>query len=227
MDVSQDKTYLAKSQSLIRLIMALGLASLACLALLALRMYGLSESSLYRWIVIPNLILAWIPLVIALLVKIWWERQRRLNFPMLLLLALWLLFLPNAPYIVTDLVHLTYLKSTVPIHFDILLNFFTAVTALIIGYLSLYVVQDMIQAQFNKWTSWLLMIILLFLCSIGVFLGRFLRWNSWDFFKKPLAIITDSIALFEKQESLLFIGTCMIFISLSYYIFYCSIRLKA
>lgn len=139
---------------------------------------------------------------------------------MLLLLCLWLLFLPNAPYMITDLVHLTYLKSTMPVHFDVLLNVFTVLTALMSGFLSLYLIQEMMEDKFSRPISWILTVMLLFLCSIGVFLGRFLRWNSWDLFNNPLKIFQDIALITGQKDSLLFIGAFMLFISFTYFIFY-------
>jgi uncharacterized membrane protein len=146
---------------------------------------------------------------------------------MVILLALWLLFLPNAPYVTTDLVHLTYLKSNMPIHYDVLLNGFTAITALLAGFLSIFLVHEMMIAKLRSAISWILIMILLLLCSIGVFLGRFLRWNSWDIFQKPVAIIQDSLALIEQRDSLLFIGTFMLYMSFLYVIFYFCVQLRA
>lgn len=214
-------------KSLFKLIAALTVASFVCLLLLVFRIYATGGDSTYSWLIIPNLCLAWIPLLLSLWVRLWWNTKQKLNAVMVILLALWLLFLPNAPYVTTDLVHLTYLKSTMPIHYDVLLNAFTAITALLIGLLSIYLVHEMMIAKLRSTLSWLLIISLLLLCSIGVFLGRFLRWNSWDAFQKPIAIIQDSIALIEQKDSLLFIATFMLYLSFLYFIFYFCIRLKA
>ncbi|MNI27380.1 hypothetical protein D3C73_811150 [compost metagenome] len=186
-----------------------------------------TSSSVYRWIIVPNLILGWFPLIVALIVRIWWEAKRKLNAVMLLLLAVWLLFFPNAPYVITDLVHLTYMKTKMPIHYDVIFNVFTALTSLTAGFISLYLVHEIISAKFKALGTWLLVAGLLLLCSIGVFLGRFLRWNSWDIVKQPLAIMKDSIALLEQADSLFFIGTFMVFLSLSYLVFYFTIQLKS
>jgi uncharacterized membrane protein len=214
-------------KSLFRIVTALAGASVVCLLLFIYRIYATGGSTTYSWLIIPNLCLAWVPLVFSVCVRLWWDRNRRLNAGMVILLALWLLFLPNAPYVTTDLVHLTYLKSNMPIHYDVLLNGFTAITALLAGFLSIFLVHEMMIAKLRSAISWIQIMILLLLCSIGVFLGRFLRWNSWDIFQKPVAIIQDSLALIEQRDSLLFIGTFMLYMSFLYVIFYFCVQLRA
>lgn len=203
------------------------LASTGCLALLWFRVHISAGSLLYRWLVVPNLALAWIPLLCAVALRYVWRRKPAVTVSAVAFFALWLLFLPNAPYVVTDLVHLTYLKSKVPAHYDVLLNAFTALTALVAGHISLYVVHELLLSRLHAWSSWLVVAGLLALSSVGVYIGRFLRWNSWDLFHSPLAIAGDSLHVLTQREALLFIGLfafCQIF---SYLVVYTCLRFRA
>src|SRR6266542_5618884 len=88
-----------------RLVTVLGmlLASLFCVGLVGLRVIETGDSTFSG--LIWNLFLAWIPFVLAVVVYDGWRRRRAAG-ALVVLGALWLLFFPNAPYIVTDFVHL-------------------------------------------------------------------------------------------------------------------------
>lgn len=132
-----------------------------------------------------NLFLAVIPAVAAML----FERARH-GAARALLFIVWLLFLPNAPYILTDFVHLGP-RPQVPLWFDIALLASASATGLLLGYTSVVDVQTAITRSFGKAAGWFIAIAALLLSGFGVYLGRFLRWNSWD----PLA---NPEALFEE-----------------------------
>lgn len=103
-------------------------------------------------------------------------------------LALWLAFLPNAPYLVTDFVHLRA-RPPVPLWFDIALLISCAATGLLLGYASVADVQRFIARKFGEATAWLCAASALVLSGAGIYLGRFLRWNSWDILANPIAIV--------------------------------------
>ncbi len=136
-----------------------------------------------------NLFLAWAPYVAALQA----ERLQRLGaswWPIGFWLSIWLAFLPNAPYIITDLQHLRPLMP-VPFWFDIVLLFGTAGTGLLLGLLSLYEVHHILRRILSERWSWLLLLLAMGLSGFGVWLGRFQRWNSWDLVTRPEAVLRD------------------------------------
>jgi uncharacterized membrane protein len=113
-----------------------------------------------------------------------------------LLFAAWLLFFPNALYIVTDLIHLKE-RYGVPFWFDIILVFSAAVNGLILGYTSLQHIELFFLSKFSNRVKSILIFFCLLISSFGVYLGRFLRWNSWDAIANPLQLffgITQRIA---------------------------------
>ncbi|MBK6930515.1 MAG: DUF1361 domain-containing protein [Saprospirales bacterium] len=130
-----------------------------------------------------NLLLAWIPYVVALQL----ERTQRRGVRLKAFwgwLVLWLLFLPNSPYIVTDFIHLKY-RPPVPVYFDMVLLFSFASTGLLLGLLSLYEIRIALRRLFPAWKTELLMLTAIGLSGFGVWLGRFQRWNSWDVLLNP------------------------------------------
>jgi uncharacterized membrane protein len=104
--------------------------------------------------------------------------------------ALWLVFLPNAPYIITDFVHLTP-SGSIPLWYDIALLTSCAGTGLLLGYTSIADVQSVITRKFSESLGWAVVITAIFLSGFGIYLGRFLRWNSWDTLTNPLGLFPD------------------------------------
>ncbi len=168
---------------------ALGLASILCVALELLREERLGAHG-FRFL-LWNLFLAWIPLLLAVTV---YDRYRRGRGTLVLApaAALWLLFLPNAPYIVTDFIHLSP-APPVPLWLDgVILSAF-AWTGLLLGFVSLYLVHAVVRHRFGAPTGWATVLAALALASAGVYIGRFLRWNSWDLLVRPGARLAQLV----------------------------------
>lgn len=136
-----------------------------------------------------NLFLAFIPWALTSLV-IMKPKLQNSRLTLIVLLVSWLLFFPNAPYILTDLFHLR-LQSSIPIWFDLILILSFAWTGLLFGFLSLWDIEKILQ-NFMKRTHVIIVSIgLLFIGSFGIYVGRFLRWNSWDILTEPFKIMYD------------------------------------
>jgi uncharacterized membrane protein len=149
---------------------------------------GTLESANLAW----NLFLAWIPLVVALAV---YDAHRRHVRPAWLLAGggLWLLFFPNAPYLVTDLKHLAS-WSGAPEWFDVVLVSSAAWTGLLLGFVSLFLVQAVARTVLGPVAAWGVVVGSLALGSFGIYLGRFERWNSWDALTRPRDLAGDVFA---------------------------------
>jgi uncharacterized membrane protein len=132
-----------------------------------------------------NLFLAGVPLFWSH-VFIWANRNRSPAWG-LISFALWLLFLPNAPYILTDLIHLAP-RPRVPLWLMLAMLLSCAGTGTLLGYFSLINIQETISQKFNPAAGWAVAISSSLLCGFGIYLGRFLRWNSWDALTKPLQL---------------------------------------
>jgi uncharacterized membrane protein len=165
-----------------RLVVLVGLggASALCVALELAREHRYALD--FRFLV-WNLILAWVPLILALVVYDAYRHGARL-LGLAPALALWLLFLPNAPYIVTDFVHLSA-RSAAPLWFDgVELSAF-AWTGMLLGFVSLYLVHAVLRDRLGALLGWFVVLCVLALASVGVYLGRVQRWNSWEVLTQP------------------------------------------
>ncbi len=140
-----------------------------------------------------NLFLAWLPLGFALVVWLLDNRGKLFTPLRLGFLFLWLLFFPNAPYIVTDIIHL-HATPTIPLWYDALLLFSFAWNGLIAGIVSLWLVQVLVRKRFGEVAGWIVVVVTLTLSSYGIYLGRFLRWNSWSVFLAPQTLFSEALA---------------------------------
>jgi len=136
-----------------------------------------------------NLFLAFIPWAVTS-IAILKPSIQKYRITIFILLGIWLLFFPNAPYILTDLFHLR-LNSNMPKWFDLILILSFAWTGLVFGYLSLWDIEKILSKSLGQiWIS-LISISLLFVGSFGIYMGRYLRWNSWDILNEPFHLIYD------------------------------------
>lgn len=162
-------------------IASLALLSLFVVAMIVVRILytGTPEHIGIAW----NLVLAWIPFTLALVV---YERAREgLITPALAGVGvLWLLFLPNAPYIVTDLKYVGH-GDSLPILYDVVLLSAAAWAGLLLGLTSLFLMHAVARQLVGAVNAWALVVGALALSSFGIYLGRVLRWNSWDVFVRP------------------------------------------
>lgn len=154
------------------------------LTLLVVRMQ-LTESRFYLFLV-WNLFLAGIPFVISQLLKTSaaMRSRRILRF---LAFGTWLLFLPNSPYIITDLVHLHNDRSNL-VWVDLFLVFVFACNGLLLGLLSLLDMFTLISKRYGNRAARYALFNICLLCGYGIYLGRFLRFNSWDITTRPLTL---------------------------------------
>lgn len=168
-----------------RLLLLNCLACLWCCLLLAAR-FHLTSNLRYSFLV-WNLFLAAIPLGLSLSLR----HVRRLRQEVPVLMA-WLLFFPNAPYVLTDLIHLTpHNHGHVPLWQDLVMLLSFALVSLWLGFQSLRLVQHWFERRFSRRAAWGMVLATLGLSGFGVYLGRFLRWNSWDLLRRPHLLAQD------------------------------------
>ena len=116
--------------------------------------------------------------------------QPRLGIKSILLLAGWLLFFPNAPYLVTDLFHFKAGNDS-PAWFDMILVTSASWNGLALGFISLLQVEYFLKGHFRRKRVRLISYLCLLLCGYGIYLGRFLRYNSWDIVANPRALFSS------------------------------------
>ena len=145
----------------------------------------LTDSPFYLFLV-WNLFLAGIPFAITQAFKVSPKLSSYRIFGFLGFAA-WLLFLPNSPYIITDLVHLHSERSSL-VWVDLFLVFVFALNGLLLGLLSMLDMFSLIQEQYGKRVAKYTLFKVCVLCGYGIYLGRFLRFNSWDITTKPATL---------------------------------------
>jgi uncharacterized membrane protein len=200
------------------------LSTLFALAALAFRVYYTGRPA-YGFLM-KDLFLAWVPLGLAIaLVRaardVWGERgnessasrpSKRSVALLAVLTAVWVLFLPNAPYLLTEFVHLTpqhqvnftrtlgpallpftrgVRSRPMPVWYDMLLILLFAWNGLLLALLSMRMVQQVVRQRFGAGWGWASAVLLVLLSGFGVTLGRFERFNSWDVFSKPGRLLPD------------------------------------
>jgi len=164
------------------------LFSLAAFCFLLLMVRAKLTQSIFMFFLIWNLFLAYTPLAISGIminnaIKKW------TFYPAFII---WLLALPNAPYIITDFIHL-YKDNGVPVWFDILLIASFTICGLLFGLASMKNMHRIVSAKFSTAIATTIMLFSSLLSGFGIYLGRFLRYNSWDVLHKPFALMTDII----------------------------------
>ena len=171
-------------------------ALLLCFFLLVFRIK--TTHDFFGLFLVWNLFLAFVPLGIAWYVQ---HRGTQLNsISKYTLLVLWLLFLPNAPYVITDVIHLSYSPSNWFIYDGITIGTF-ALLSLYFGFQSLIEVRKLFKSELAEtWLNALTMGVLI-LCGFGIYLGRVVRFNSWDLITNPLDLLsTISLYLINPIE---------------------------
>lgn len=164
--------------------------TLFCLSLSLFRYY-ITETKVFfflNW----NLFLAWVPLLLSTLILTFHIKSK---ISISLIIIVWILFFPNSPYILTDLFHLK-VRNTIPIWYDLIVILSYAWTGLICGFLSLIDIEKLLSDYNNERTINGIVVLFLFMSSFGVYLGRFLRWNSWDILNNPFGLFYDIVVRF-------------------------------
>jgi uncharacterized membrane protein len=168
-------------------------ASLMCVLLVAARI-TYSDSHRYTGLV-WNLFLAWIPFLMAYLAYASSWKKPFLYLVLPIATFLWLIFFPNAPYILTDLQHLAKETTSAPVWYDVIVMVWFSWTGLLLGLVSLYLMHDIVHRTFGRWLGWVFVLFVSGLSSFGVYLGRFVRFNSWDILNDPKEIVVTVLGL--------------------------------
>jgi uncharacterized membrane protein len=187
-----------------------------CLTLLGYRLVksdGLSYVFL-AW----NLFLALIP---------WWissylKKKETLGFKYIPLLVLWILFLPNSPYILTDLFHLK-LREPFPLWFDLVLILSFALTGMVVFMKSLKDMFSVLQKYVSPLQMTVITPFVFWLISFGLYLGRYLRFNSWNVVNHPFQVVRQSFGVLLEKDT---IGFTCIFSAFMWFLYYTIMRLN-
>lgn len=161
-----------------------------------------------------NLFLALIP---------WWisnylKQNKSLQLKHVPLFGIWLLFIPNSPYILTDLFHLKP-RPYLPLWFDLVLVLSFALIGMIVFLKSLKDMLSILKVYVSPMLFTLITPVIFWLIAFGLYLGRYLRFNSWNVVNHPFQLMRQSFdILFEKDT----IGFTLIFSVFMWFLYYIS-----
>lgn len=136
-----------------------------------------------------NLFLAFVPWVISKSAVMYYRKYNKKNF-LIPLLIIWLFFFPNAIYIITDLFHLR-VQANLPLWFDLVLILSFAIAGLLSGFISLRNMEFILNQFIKQKYMPFILTAVLFAGSFGVYIGRYLRYNTWDIIHNPLCLFTE------------------------------------
>lgn len=182
------KNVVESSRSKINVLLIM--MTIFCFSLSAFRYY-ISDTKVFlflNW----NLFLAWIPLLLSSFVLAFSIRSK---ISLIFIIVVWILFFPNSPYILTDLFHLRA-RNEIPIWYDLIVILSYAWTGLICGFISLNDIEKRLSDYGKRNVINGVIVFFLFMSSFGVYLGRFLRWNSWDVLNNPFGLFSDIVVRF-------------------------------
>lgn len=171
-----------------KLLVTLVGSSLVSILLLVIRMIvaGNGRFLFMVW----NLFLAWLPVLFALGFRLNLTKHRLQSWQNLGLLFLWLGFLPNSFYLMSDLIHLQS-SGEASVLYDIAMMMSFILNGLILGYISVYIVHAQLQKKLPQKAVITFLGFVFLACGFAIYLGRYLRWNTWDIVLNPFGILFD------------------------------------
>lgn len=196
----------------IAVLKAFLLATVLCFGFYAYRLIQLREKvfTYLPW----NLFLAWLPLILMFGLVKYLRYYPWSSWRMIFLTLGWLLFLPNSFYLVSDYIHLQGLASA-NLLYDVVMFTMFVFTGMLLGYASLYLFHRELLKRLKPNSASAIIALILFICSVAIFIGRDLRWNSWDVLFSPAGLLFDiSNRLLDPSSYGDFIGTITIFFAL-------------
>ena len=194
--------------------------TLLCFCLLGLRMKITHD--FFMLFLVWNLFLAFIPYLMIVRLRF---RESVTKTNLVVTGIIWLAFLPNAPYLLTDLIHIKHASSNWIVYESLLILSFS-VTGLFLGFLSLRDMTELLSQKNRllnkKWVA-IFQNTILILCGYGIYLGRVLRWNTWDIIQHPKKLFLDMVDLFihpfSHQDAWLMISSMSLFLIITFNLF--------
>lgn len=219
----------------IAVFVLLNIACAVCIGLVVARV-AYSERADHLGL-IWNLFLAWIPFMLAYFAHAVSWRRAALYFIIPAVAFLWLIFFPNAPYMLTDLQDLAREPGGAPLWYDVIIVVWASWTGMLLGIISLYLMQDIIARAVSRAAGWIFVFAISSLSSFGMYIGRFVRLNSWDILQDPaetameiLGIVVDPsmrLAAFTLLYTFFFLFIFLLLYSFSHMLHEQTLRTKA
>ena len=224
MSFTNTRNFFVRNRYSIAVFVLLNAACLICIMLVVARI-AYSDTGRHTGLV-WNLFLAWIPFMLAYFAHLVSWRRATLYLIIPLIAFLWLIFFPNAPYMLTDLQDLSRRTFDAPLWYDVIIVVWCSWTGMMLGIISLYLMQDIIMRTFGRTAGWVFVFAISALSSFGIYIGRFVRLNSWDIIQNPgeaaqeiLGIVIDPsmrLAAFTILYTIFFLFVFLLLYSFSH-----------
>lgn len=178
----------SKREQAKQVLLVLCISSAVSAALFLIRV--LISDNIRYWFMFWNLFLAWLPVLFAFWLRLRLVKTRWLTWQNIAITLLWLVFLPNSFYMVSDLIHLETTGEVMKLY-DTAMMMSLIANGLILGYIATFVVhQELLKRLRDRWAHAIIGLVFLS-CGFAIYLGRYLRWNTWDFLINPAALLFD------------------------------------
>ena len=187
------RNFTIRNRHNIAVFILLNAACVMCIGLVAARV-AYSDTDRHTGL-IWNLFLAWIPFILAYIAHAVSWRRIWVYLVLPFIAFGWLIFFPNAPYMLTDLQDLARRAGDAPLWYDVIIVVWCSWTGMLLGVISLYLMQDIVTRTFRRFAGWAFVFIISGLSSFGIYIGRFVRLNSWDILQNPAETAMDILGL--------------------------------
>lgn len=190
---SPSQNFFIRNRYNIAVFVLLNLACAICIMLVVARVAYSDTAN--RTGLIWNLFLAWIPFMLSYFAHAVSWRRATLYLIIPVIAFLWLIFFPNAPYMLTDLQDLSRRATDAPLWYDVIIVVWCSWTGMLLGVISLYLMQNIIVRTFGRTVGWIFVFVISALSSFGIYIGRFVRLNSWDILQNPAETAQEILGL--------------------------------
>jgi len=181
--INRLRNFSLRNRHNIAVFVLLNAACIVCIGLVVARV-AYTDSGRHLGL-IWNLFLAWIPFILAYVAHAVSWRRVTLYVVIPFVAFLWLIFFPNAPYMLTDLQDLARGGGGAPLWYDVIIVVWSSWTGMLLGVISLSLMHDIVQRTFGRTLGWIFVFGISALSSFGIYVGRFVRLNSWDILQDP------------------------------------------
>lgn len=165
------------------------LASLTAFALFMRAVWDTKGEPWHGPRLLLNLTLAWIPYLLSLGLVHLEQRPTTSRGLWLVVFLAWIGFFPNAPYLVTDWLYLPSFAEELWFSIGLFMSF--SLCGLILSIISLFLVHGVLRTRWGRLEAALLIALMFVLSGLGVFMGRFLRLNTWELVTRPGHVLND------------------------------------
>ncbi len=183
-----EKLRVKQTKQAMQVLLVLCISSGVSVGLYATRV--VAAENIRYWFMLWNLFLAWMPVLFAFWLRYRLNFARWLSWKNIILTLLWLIFLPNSFYMTSDIIHLVNTGEILQLY-DVAMMLSFIINGMILGYMSVYVIHHELLKRLKPRAAHTIIGLVLFSCGFAIYLGRYLRWNTWDVLLNPAALLFD------------------------------------